>query len=145
MKLFSILLLTLLMGKSCSDNSQNDIANASIHYNALSRGYFLDIVIANKKASVSSTREERENPKQITLSDKDWNELVGYFEKIDLEKLSEYKDPTQKRFYDGAPIGKLDVHYKDKDYESKSFDHGTPPKEIEKLVNKIISLAKTNN
>ncbi|MGG7037002.1 MAG: hypothetical protein ACI7YS_17680 [Flavobacterium sp.] len=142
MKTLAMIVLTIFLGKSCSEGAKNDLANASMHYNAHSRGYYLDIVVANKKASVVQGRAEKENPREITISDKDWNELVGYFEKIDLEKLPEFKEPTQKRFYDGAPAAQLIVRYKDKNYESKFFDHGTPPLEIEKLVNKIVSFEK---
>jgi hypothetical protein len=65
-----------------------------------------------------------------------------HFEKIDLEKLPTLKDPTQKRFYDGAAIANLKIRYHDKNYETTDFDHEFPPAEIEKLVNKIVSLAK---
>jgi hypothetical protein len=59
-----------------------------------------------------------------------------------LEKLPTLKDSTQKRFYDGAAIANLKVRYQDKNYETTDFDHEFPPAEIEKLVNKIVSLAK---
>jgi hypothetical protein len=60
-----------------------------------------------------------------------------------LEELPKLKYPTQKRFYDGAAIANLKIRYQDKDYETVDFDHGFPPAEIEKIVNKIVSLAKT--
>jgi len=59
-----------------------------------------------------------------------------------LDSLSTFKDPTQKRFYDGAPIANMKVTYKDKEYQALDFDHGFPPIEIEKLVNKIVLLGK---
>jgi hypothetical protein len=36
----------------------------------------------------------------------------------------------------------LKIRYQDKNYETTDFDHGFPPAEIEKLVKKIVSLAK---
>ena len=66
--------------------------------------------------------------------------MVGYFQTFELDSLPSYKDPTQKRFYDGAAIADLKITYKDKVYQSKNFDHGVPPVEIEKMVNKIVSL-----
>jgi hypothetical protein len=56
--------------------------------------------------------------------------------------LSTYKDPTQKRVYDGAAIAELIINYKEKEYQTKNFDHGYPPVEIEKFVNKLVSLVK---
>ena len=61
---------------------------------------------------------------------------------INLDELANYKDPTQKRFYDGAAIANLKVMYKDKEYRTTDFDNGFPPVEIEKLVTKITLLAK---
>ena len=69
--------------------------------------------------------------------------MIGYFEKIELDKMPTLKDPTQKRFYDGAAIANLkDTLSKIKTMKQLDFDHGFPPAEIEKLVNKIVSLAK---
>jgi hypothetical protein len=68
--------------------------------------------------------------------------LVSDFETIALDSLATYKDPTQKRFYDGAAIANLKVTYKEKEYQTLDFDHGFPPVEIEKLVNKIVVLGK---
>jgi hypothetical protein len=67
--------------------------------------------------------------------------LIALFEKTNLEAFPDLKDPTQKRFYDGAAIAGLKVRYQDKNYETKNFDHGNPPVEIENLVNKIVALA----
>jgi len=138
-----MILLTLFLGKSCTNEAQNDIVNSTLQYTANSRGLYEKIVIINQKATISRDRNENTPPEQITISDKDWNEMIGYFEKINLEKMQEFKDPTQKRFFDGAAIANLKIRYQDKTYETMDFDHGHPPVEIEKLVNKIVSLAKT--
>ena len=79
---------------------------------------------------------------KINISDTDWAELVKAFGKINLDEIPKLKDPTQKRFYDGAAIANLKIKSQDKEYETTDFDHGHPPAEIEKLVNKIVALAK---
>ncbi|MCF6129840.1 hypothetical protein L1S35_09150 [Flavobacterium sp. AS60] len=142
MKAITMIFLTLFLGKSCSNEAQNDIANATLEYTANTRGFFQKIVVINQKATISRDREGVESPEEITISDKDWKEIIGYFEKIDLKKVPTLKDPTQKRFYDGAAIANLKIRYQDKNYETNEFDHGFPPVEIQKLVNKIVSLAK---
>lgn len=142
MKAITIILLSVFLVKSCSNQAQNDIANATLQYTANTRGFFQKIVVINQKATISRDRNGEKFPEEIAISDKDWKEIIGYFEKIDLEKLPTLKDPTQKRFYDGAAIANLKVRYKDKNYETTDFDHEFPPAEIEKLVNKIVSLAK---
>ena len=130
------------MSKSCSNQAQNDIANATLQYTATTRGFYQKIFIINQKATIFRDRNGEKSPEEIAISDKDWKEIIGYFEKIDLEKVPTLKDPTQKRFYDGAAIANLKIRYQDKNYETTDFDHGFPPAEIEKLVNKIVSLAK---
>ncbi|MEO5776979.1 MAG: hypothetical protein ABIQ27_08735 [Flavobacterium sp.] len=142
MKAITMILLTIFLGKSCSNEAQNDIANATLQYSASTRGFFQKIVIINQKATISRDRNSEKAPEELTISDKDWEEIIGYFEKIDLEKVPTLKDPTQKRFYDGAAIANLKIRYQDKNYETVDFDHGFPPAEIEKLVNKIVSIAK---
>lgn len=142
MKVFTLLVLTIFMAKGCSQEAKNDIANAKIVYTANTRGFYQKITIQNQEISVSSERESADRGVTSKISDADWKELVGYFEKIELDSLSTYKDPTQKRVYDGAAIAELIINYKEKEYQTKNFDHGYPPVEIEKFVNKLVSLVK---
>jgi hypothetical protein len=142
MKAITIILLSVFLVKSCNNQAKNDIANTTLQYTASTRGFFQKIVVINQKATISRDRNGEKFPEEIAISDKDWKEIIGYFEKIDLEKVPTLKDPTQKRFYDGAAIANLKVRYQDKNYETTDFDHEFPPAEIEKLVNKIVSLAK---
>ncbi len=142
MKAITIILLSVFLVKSCSNQAQNDIANSTLQYTASSRGFFQKIVVINQKATISRDRNGEKFPEEIAISDKDWKEIISYFQKIDLEKVPTLKDPTQKRFYDGAAIANLKIRYQDKNYETTDFDHEFPPAEIEKLVNKIVSLAK---
>ena len=92
--------------------------------------------------SISKDRNGNDKPVAAEISDKDWEELVGYFETVDLDSLATLKAPTEKRFYDGAAIADLKVTYSDKTYQTESFDHGFPPVAIKKLVDKINSFAK---
>lgn len=142
MKAITMILLTIFLAKSCTNEAQNDLTNTVIQYTANTRGFYQKIVIVNQKATISRDRSEKAPKEEITISDADWAVLVAAFAKINLEEVPKLKDPTQKRFYDGAPIANLKIRYQDQDYETTDFDHGFPPKEIEKLVNKIVALAK---
>ncbi len=142
MKAIGMILLTIFLGKSCSNEVQNDINNAVIQYSAMTRGFHLKVIITNQMATISKGRTpETMSQKQVKISDADWNELLVLFEKTNLEAFPDLKDPTQKRFYDGAAIADLKVRYQDKNYETVNFDHGFPPAEIESLVKKIVALA----
>lgn len=142
MKTISIFILSIFLGKSCNNEAQNNMTNTSIQYTANTRGFYQQVTIINQKATISKDRNETEKPKTITISDADWKELASYFQKINLEDIPKLKDPTQKRFYDGAAIANLKIRYQDKNYQTTDFDHEFPPAEIEKLVNKIVELAK---
>ena len=142
MKTIGMILLTIFLGKSCSNEVQNDINNAVIQYSAMTRGFHLKMIITNQMATISKGRTpETMSQTQMKISDSDWKELIALFEKTNLEAFPDLKDPTQKRHYDGAAIADLKVRYQDKNYETVNFDHGFPPAEIENLVNKIVALA----
>ena len=142
MKLFTVLLLSVLLGKSCSSQTKNDLKTAILEYTANTRGFYQKISIKDQMVSVSKDRSGMDEPVATKISDADWKELVGYFENINLDGLPSLKAPTEKRFHDGAAIANLKVIYKDKAYETKAFDHGYPPAEIKKIIDKINSFAK---
>jgi hypothetical protein len=141
MKIIALLFLSLFMGKGCSKEDQKDLTNTNIVYTANTRGFYQKITIQNHNISISNNRNEEGSGKTTEISDENWKELVMLFNKIDLEKLSTYEGPTQKRFYDGAPNANMIITHKEKEYNSTTFDHGNPPIQIEDLVKKIILLA----
>ena len=142
MKLFTVILLSIFLSKSCSSQSKNDLKTAVLEYTANTRGFYQKITIQDQMVTVSKDRSGNDKPIATKISDKDWKELVGYFETIDLDNLATLKAPTEKRFHDGAAIANLNVVYNDKSYETVAFDHGYPPTEIKKLVDKINTFAK---
>ncbi|CAM3949549.1 hypothetical protein [Flavobacterium weaverense] len=142
MKILTLLFLTLFMGKSCDSAKAQDMEAAVIEYTANTRGFYQKITIKNQMLSVSKDRNTEDNAVVTKIDDAKWNELVTYFKEVKLETLKDLKAPTEKRFYDGAAIANLKIRHKDKVYESTSFDHGFPPKEIKKLVDKINSFVK---
>lgn len=142
MKLFTMLFLSVFLSKSCESKAQMDLKMAVLEYTASTRGFYQKITIQNQLVSVSKDRSANDNPVSTKISEKDWNELTVYFEKINLDSLPNFKGSSQKRFHDGAAIANFKVVYKDKTYESTSFDYGNPPVEIKKLVDKINTFAK---
>ena len=137
MKIISIILFTLLLSKGCTEEQNQNIESAIVEYNVNTRGFNQKIVIQNKTFKLNRNRLGKDTLVQKTISEKDWSILVVAFQDLNLNELQNLKAPTEKRFYDGAAIATLKIIYKEKTYESTSFDHGFPPHEIEKLVNKI--------
>ncbi len=84
--------------------------------------------------------ERNGKPLERNISDADWNELLALYQSVNKEGLKDLKAPTEKRFYDGAPMANFSVITKEMTYRSATFDGGYPPAEIEKIVNKIIAI-----
>lgn len=141
MKILAAILLTIFLGKGCSGEQKQDLANAVVVYEANTRGFYQKITVQNKKVTITRDRKG-DDAKTNPISDADWKGLIAEFQEINLDDLENLKAPTEKRFYDGAAIGNLHVTYKDKTYATSGFDHGVPPAEIERIVNKILSLVK---
>lgn len=116
--------------------------SAVVEYTATTRGFFQKVTVKNQEVFVTKDRNSDEIGKATKISDADWKELINDFKDINLEQIPNLKSPTEKRFYDGAAIANLNITFNDKIYKSQSFDHGFPPAEIEKLVNKINALVK---
>ncbi len=139
MKIISMIVLAIFLGKGCSQETQNDLENTVLEYTANTRGFYEKITIQNKMVYISTIRNEKGLGEGKAISDTDWKELVSLFDKVDLEQLATYKDPTQKRFYDGAAIAQLIVKHQEKEYQTITFDHGDPPVEIAEFITKITS------
>ena len=127
--------------KSDVNNHQNkDIP--VIKYEANARNLFLNIKVENQELFVSRSRDAKDYQEKITISDADWKEIVMLTKAVDLAKVKDLKWPTEKRFYDGAAHANVTFVSNEVEYTAKGFDHGFPPVEIEKLVNKILKLTE---
>lgn len=142
MKLLSLLLLTIFLGKGCDSENKQGIDAAVIEYVANTRGFYQKITVEKQLVTISKERNDQGMKEVIKVSDKEWKELIDLFQDVNLDEIKDLKSPTEKRFYDGAAIANIKIKYKGVTYESQSFDHGFPPYEIKKLVNKINSFAK---
>jgi len=110
-----------------------------IEYEANTRGFFRKITVDSQTIAVINVRDGQ--PTTTKISDADWNELTLLYKSVNKEGLAALKAPSEKRFYDGAPIANFRVITKEKTFESAAFDGGFPPAEIEKIVNKLIAIA----
>ena len=112
-------------------------------YQETTRGMFREITVREGKIFVITARGAK--PAFWELKKEDYKKLLDLYQKIDLNGLSSLKDPTQKRFYDGAPIATLSFTNEKDTYTSSEFDGGFPPKEIEAFVNELIVVAEKLN
>ena len=119
---------------------QSDVP--TIYYEATSRGVFLAIKVENQTLYVSRQRDFKEYEDSKTLLEEDWKEISTLAKAVDLDKVKDMKWPTEKRYYDGAAHANITFESNGVKYPANGFDHGFPPAEVEKLVNKITKLAE---
>jgi hypothetical protein len=140
MKKSLVLLLSILVFAGCAGQKKTDQNETKIEYKAYSRGFYQVIAIENQMGFVTKRRGDK--PIAFRLSIADRKSLNIAIQELDLESLSQLKAPTDKRLFDGAAIASLKIMKQGKTFETQSFDHGYPPAEIQKIVNKTLSFVK---
>jgi hypothetical protein len=140
MKKSIVLLLSILVFAGCAGQKRSVQNETKMEYKAYSRGFYQEITIEKQLVFVAKSRGEKPVIFKIPIAD--WNNLNSAIQELDLDSLSQLKAPTEKRLFDGAAIANLKITKQGKTFESQSFDHGYPPVEIEKVVNKILSFVK---
>lgn len=140
MKKAIVLLFTILFFAGCAGQKKVVDSSIKVEYKAYSRGFYQTVRVENQMVFVSKSREEK--PVAFKLSAAEWNSIILVVQELDLEMLSQMKAPTEKRLFDGAAIASFKITKQGKVYESQSFDHGYPPAETEKIVNKMLSFVK---
>lgn len=139
------LILLFFVGCKPTKTEVNNYQNNEIpviKYEANARNLFLNIKVENQLLFVSRSRDAKDYQEKITISDADWKEIVMLTKAVDLAKVKDLKWPTEKRFYDGAAHANVTFVSNEVAFAAKGFDHGFPPVEIEKLVNKILKLTE---
>lgn len=68
-----------------------------------------------------------------TMLSKDWNDILKQINTIDLSKIESFEAPTNERFSDKASACTIIIYSEGFTFNSKSFDKGFPPKELENL------------
>ena len=120
----------------------NDILESKLHYEISTRGTYKKISIENQKMYLAKSTENI--GEEVTVSSEDWKEIITLFEAVNLEKIKGITSETSKRASDRVYHARFKVENKGKKYETNEFDHGNPPKEIEKLINKISKYLNDN-
>jgi hypothetical protein len=139
------LILLFFVGCKPTKIDVNNYQNKDIQvikYEANARNFYLNIKVENQELFVSRSRDAKDYQEKTTISDADWKEIVMLTKAVDLAKVKDLKWPTEKRFYDGAAHANVTFVSNEVAYAANGFDHGFPPVEIEKLVNKILKLTE---
>ncbi len=108
-----------------------------IEYEALSRGFYNKFIYENSTITIIAQKDSK--GEIVKLSKKDVSDIMLLIKDIKLETMSDLKAPTNARAYDGAAHGNITITTNGKEYVGPGFDAGTPPKELVKIVDKILS------
>ncbi|UOB15921.1 hypothetical protein [Abyssalbus ytuae] len=142
MKFISLIFLTVITLKGCSQEKSAQENNIVVEYEASSRGFFNQIKVTKDSIYKSNDRSEK-SMRSTLCTDSQWKKITAKIEGIDIDKLETLEPPTDKRTYDAAAHATLTIKKNDSVYKTQTFDSGNPPKEIESLVKAILTLGKT--
>lgn len=142
MKTTILIILSFFFVEGCAQDSKIDEDSLEIEYIAYSRGGFHSIVVNNNFIKEKSHRDQEDFVSRACPKG-DWKKIMNYLAETDWDTLKNLEAPTKKRLFDGAMHASLKITYKDKTYQSSSFDHGAPPKEIKSIVDHVLSLAES--
>ena len=115
--------------------------DVAVIYEARSRGFAKYAYISKAKVTLSEDRSLQKMD-DYACDAKDWEDIEQLLDAIDRKTFQSLKAPTDKRLYDGAASTTLSIKQGDVVYMTPTFDEGFPPKEIEKLVNKVLAIAE---
>ncbi len=152
MKILLSILVIMFSAKECKsskeqaleeDNARNtefvDQSDVKITYQALSRGAFEYICISKDTVHISTDRSLKKVT-SYSCDKNDWRAISDLLKDVDINSFSSLKAPTDKRLFDGAPHATLKLATGSDEISTPTFDHGHPPKAIEELVNKVLSI-----
>jgi hypothetical protein len=155
MKFLLSLLAFVIVAESCNtkrhsvDNNTETLAmenknlqnpsDFEIAYRASTRGVFEYILISKDEVMLTEDRNF-EKKRFYPTTNEDWKAIDSMVATIDEVKFINLKAPTSKRHYDGAAHATVTIIRGEKELMTPTFDHGHPPKEIEALVNKILTI-----
>lgn len=111
----------------------------AIVYQTSARGAFEYLSISKETITISEDRNLQKMA-HYSCSENDWEVLNNLIEQVDLETLHTLNVPSNLRMSDAAAEATLAIQIGDVQYMTPAFDHGNPPKEIETLVNKVLSV-----
>jgi len=108
-------------------------------YDSHTRGYHYTLTVYETYATV--VKEYQGKASQIAVVESDITDLKKIIAGVSVDKIGTYEAPTKKRHFDGAPHTTISIFKKGGKYSSQTFDGGFPPKALEVLVNKVLSLS----
>jgi heat shock protein HslJ len=116
-------------------------SNIMITYRASTRGFYELITVSKDSLMVTHDRNQQLKS-TVKMPSTDWKDILVLIEEIELEILPTLEAPSKTHQYDAAAAATLEITANGKAYKTNVFDNGNPPKSIESIVNKVLSMKK---
>jgi len=127
-----LIFLILFSTNSCSQNNQI----IKIEYKATTRGAFKFVSVSKNecRSDFLNKKSAYKTPK------KDWDVILNLLDQININEIENLDRPSEISSTDRAMAASILITFKNKTIESSFFDDGNPPKELKKIVAKLLSL-----
>ena len=142
LKSLFILLWAILANIGCYAQNQKPESDFKVIYIAQTRGSNLEYTIDNRSIIAISNGVEGKNGKTALKND-DKKTIVSLIGAIELDNIKNLIPQSQNYTVDRALIANVRIITNGKEYESSTFDHGNPPKELRSLIDQMLALAET--
>lgn len=160
MKIITIILSTIVLNtcggtkKSVAEDLNQEVAtnkegtmeineskdtSLQIAYTAITRGAYKHLEVSEGIIRVKKSHADKGSI--VNCTKEQWGRLLSLSKDINLQGLSKLEAPSKASHYDGAMAATLKVTKDGKIYETSTFDHGNPPKEIKELVDYILTVS----
>jgi len=129
------IIIFIILFSNCNTFQENSVIK--IEYKAATRG-------ASKFISVSKNDCQSDllnNKSSFKTSKEDWEAILNLLDQIDINAIENLERPSDISSTDRAMAASIKITFKDKTIESSLFDDGNPPKELKKIVAKLLNMA----
>lgn len=137
----------LLLLTACSLKAQRTSNIRQIQFTKTGRGY-QELVRITPDSVISKIEnfraEDKSKQTSRKLDAKEWATLIKTLDDVDLKEISTLPSPTEKRAYDGALGGSLQVTTAQNETFGHSFDNEEPHTKLLPLMKAVRALAPAN-
>lgn len=130
---------TIVASKKSNLTNTNIDYKTAVKYTVSSRGTY-DFISISKSNILLSKDKGLQDISKFSTNQKDWEAVNKLIEAIDAESIQDLISPSTNHQSDRANQASLAIIIGDIEYMTPAFDHGNPPKTIEALVNKVLSI-----
>lgn len=130
------IIAVLLMGARC--NGQADVTR--IEFTSMTRGYQKQVFVDKDSVTVIVDGRQAENKVvKKAMAGNTWDAIQKELGNIDLNNVSQYKSPGNRRAFDGAKHSTLKFITKEGKEAAHTFDDLQPHRDLKRILDLVLS------